>query len=650
MNSLPTDDDLTVIQARGQRPQVGTTAVVTQATGTGATAAGTLDFTAPTKAATATEVFAATAQVAPARATDTTRTDESQNALPAGACLAEFEITGVLGIGGFGIVYTARDHSLQRQVALKEYMPSSLAARGEHSQVLVRSERHRETFELGLRSFVNEARLLAQFDHPSLVKVYRFWEANGTAYMVMPLYQGVTLKKRLQELPAPPDEAWLLGLLAPLTEALAVIHHANCFHRDIAPDNIILLSGSERPLLLDFGAARRVISDVTQALTVILKPGFAPVEQYAEVPEMKQGAWTDIYALAATVHHAITGRTPAAAVGRLMKDSFTPLSSAAAGRYSPGFLLALDNALKVRPEDRTPSVEVFRAELGLPPLETAEPLTAMGARPGSTQRMTHSSPLHKATPNAGAALPSGTTVPGAGGTGRQKGMWMAAAAVFLLCGAGLALWLRPAAPTLPTATANAPSPAAAPVLAAPATPAVATPPPTQGFEIRNEFDRVLAGQTDGFKVQASPEKQLLRIGSDKLAFKVTSARDGYVQVLVLGPTGTLMLLFPNAQASDNRIKAGQTLTLPQAGWPLEASEPAGIEDFLVIVSEQPRDYSELSKDREYIFLKLPTGQRGAEATRTWTRSTPLLLGGLKQCPSADCEAYGAASFSVNITH
>src|SRR5512147_3222977 len=121
-----------------------------------------------------------------------------------------------------------------------------------------------------------------------------------------------------------------MSLLAPLTEARAVIHAENCFHRDIAPDNVILLAGSNRPLLLDFGAARRVIGDMTQALTVILKPGYAPIEQYAEVPDMKQGAWTDVYALAAVVYWCITGKTPPPSVGRMLSDSCVPLVKAGA--------------------------------------------------------------------------------------------------------------------------------------------------------------------------------------------------------------------------------------------------------------------------------------------------------------------------------
>ena len=118
---------------------------------------------------------------------------ESGNALPIGTYLSEFELTSVLGEGGFGIVYLARDHSLDRRVALKEYLPAALAARSGQTQVQVKSARHQDTFDAGLKSFVNEAKLLAQFDHPSLVKVYRFWEANGTAYMVMPFYEGITM-------------------------------------------------------------------------------------------------------------------------------------------------------------------------------------------------------------------------------------------------------------------------------------------------------------------------------------------------------------------------------------------------------------------------------------------------------------------------
>ncbi|GIL05351.1 MAG: hypothetical protein BroJett031_18710 [Betaproteobacteria bacterium] len=290
----------------------------------------------------------------------------SSNVLPTGTRLAEFEIAGVIGEGGFGIVYRAIDHSLKREVALKEYMPAALASRLPDFSVTIKSEQHRPTFEVGLKSFINEARLLAQFDHPALVKVFRFWAANGTAYMAMPLYAGGTLKQALRARGAPPDEAWLRKLLVPLLDALELLHRADCLHRDISPDNILLVGGDRadpKPLLLDFGAARRVIGEQTQALTVILKPGFAPIEQYDEIPGMKQGPWTDLYALAAVVHFAITGRAPAPSVGRLVQDAHEPLADSARGRYGESFLAAIDRALAPRPADRPQSVAEFRRSL-----------------------------------------------------------------------------------------------------------------------------------------------------------------------------------------------------------------------------------------------------------------------------------------------
>ena len=315
----------------------------------------------------ATATAASAGSTSPAQTGAAAPSDASEDGLSLriGTRVSEFEITQRIGEGGFSIVYLAMDHSLERIVALKEYMPSSLATRIGTTQVQPRSHRYRDTFEAGLKSFVNEAKLLAQFDHPSLVKVYRFWEANGTAYMVMPFYQGITVKEAIRALPEPPDEAWLLTLLGPLTEALLVIHAEHCYHRDIAPDNVILLANGSKPLLLDFGAARRVIGDMTQALTVILKAGYAPVEQYAEIPGMKQGPWTDVYALAAVVYWAITGKTPPASVGRMLSDSFVPLTACASDRYSAGFLEAIDRALMVRPEQRTQSIEALRRDLGL---------------------------------------------------------------------------------------------------------------------------------------------------------------------------------------------------------------------------------------------------------------------------------------------
>jgi serine/threonine protein kinase len=297
------------------------------------------------------------------------------DALPNGTRLSEFEIERVLGVGGFGIVYLAFDHALQRQVAIKEYMPAALAARGQGTaQVSLRSANHAETFALGLRSFINEARLLARFDHPALVKVYRFWEEHGTAYMVMPYYRGQTVQNARREMTVPPDETWLRQLIEPVLGALECLHREQVFHRDIAPDNILLLDeGGEdgpRPVLLDLGAARHVIGGQTQSLTAILKPSFAPIEQYAETVQLRQGAWTDLYALAAVVYFCITGRPPTPATARAVHDDLDGLGQMSEGLargfdrvYSSSFVNAVDHALAVRPQDRPDSISAWRQEL-----------------------------------------------------------------------------------------------------------------------------------------------------------------------------------------------------------------------------------------------------------------------------------------------
>jgi len=283
-------------------------------------------------------------------------------ALPHGTRFGEFEIIRVLGVGGFGVVYLANDYSLERQVALKEYMPASLAVRGEGSLITLRSEAMAETYAVGLRSFINEARLLAKFDHPSLVKVYRFWEDNGTAYMVMPYLQGITLRDTRRAMPQPPDEAWIRRVLDPMLDALEQLHNDGVYHRDVAPDNI-LLPPAGAPILLDFGAARRVISDRTQSLTAILKPSYAPIEQYADMAGMRQGPWTDLYALGAVMHFLLIGAPPAPATARAVQDDAEEIEQRVIAGVSPRFMSLVAWMLGVRPIERPQNVATVRAAL-----------------------------------------------------------------------------------------------------------------------------------------------------------------------------------------------------------------------------------------------------------------------------------------------
>ncbi len=576
------------------------------------------------------------------------------NALPAGAHLAEFELLRVLGEGGFGIVYLAHDHSLQRRVAIKEYMPATLAMRAGPLDVVVTADKHQAVFDAGLDSFINEARLLAQFDHPSLLKVYRFWRANGTAYMVMPFYEGSTLKDTLRQMGAPPDEHWLLALLASLTEALAVIHTEHCLHRDIAPDNVLMLADSGRPLLLDFGAARQVIGDATQALTAILKPGYAPVEQYAEVASLKQGPWTDLYALCAVVYAAVMGAKPPVSVARSVSDSYVPLVQAAAGRYSPRFLQAIDAGLQVRPDARPQSVQAFRQSLGLDDLPAgalprhAASASAPQLRPAPSPALSVQTPP-RTPPQPSPQAPT-PPPPAARAGGMARPVWMGGLGLAVLVLAGAAFWAgqrqQAAAPAaVQPVTAAAPSAVAAADTAA--APAVAARP--AAFSIAHEFDRLMQASSADISVRATPNAARLRIGKDRLGFKVTSSRDGHVYVLVGGPDGSLLLLYPNSMAKDSRIRAGQTLALPQSSWPLDTAEPVGPERFAVIVSEHPRDFSHLSQERVAWFLNLPTGPAGS-ALASGHAGPGSMVAGKAQCNSTGCDRYGAALFSVDVVN
>ncbi|WP_037471928.1 serine/threonine protein kinase [Simplicispira psychrophila] len=288
------------------------------------------------------------------------------DALSPGTRLAEFEILSILGVGGFGVVYKAFDHSLHRAVAIKEYLPLALAGRAEGLSVSVRTLSDQPAFQSGLKSFVGEARLLAQFDHPSLVKVFRFWEAHNTAYMVMPLYNGMTLKQARAQMRTPPPEAWLRQVLWSVLGALRMLHESQTLHRDISPDNIFLQDMGP-PVLLDLGAARHAINDRDHKHTAVLKVNYAPIEQYADGDaDLPQGPWGDLYSLAAVVHGCLCNDTPLPSTLRSIRDRMVPFARVAktvhdqfGQAYSPAFVAAVGQSLALRPEDRPQSIDAF---------------------------------------------------------------------------------------------------------------------------------------------------------------------------------------------------------------------------------------------------------------------------------------------------
>ncbi|MFI8616869.1 serine/threonine-protein kinase [Acidovorax sp. NPDC077693] len=329
----------------------------------------------------------------------------SANCLAPGVQVGEYRLLDVIGEGGFGIVYRARDISLDRVVAIKEYMPATLAGRKSSNEIHVRSQ-HRGAFDAGLRSFINEARLLAKFSHPALVHVYRFFEFNGTAYMVMRHYEGQTFREFLTAQQDRMNQRMLAAIVGPVLDVVEMLHAADCYHRDIAPDNVFL-QNSGMPVLLDFGAARRIIGDMTQALTMVLKPGFAPIEQYVDDGAMPQGAWTDIYQIGAMLYLAITGKPPATSVARMINDPVAALSTTAYPGYSAQFLHGVDRALAVKPQDRPQTIAALKELLGITTFTM--PMSAPWKDAGAPVATAALPPLSPAVP---AAAAQGAVAPG----------------------------------------------------------------------------------------------------------------------------------------------------------------------------------------------------------------------------------------------
>jgi peptidoglycan hydrolase-like protein with peptidoglycan-binding domain len=290
--------------------------------------------------------------------------EATKGVLSPGLKLRHYEIRKVIGQGGFGITYLARDTTLHRDVAIKEYLPTALALREGGETVVPRSTATANDFLSGRERFLDEARTLAKLDHmPSVVRVLDFLEANGTAYMVMALARGETLAVRLQR-DGPLDPAALDRLLPPLLDGLEEVHGAGFLHRDIKPANI-LVDQRGIPTLIDFGAARAALAGSSVAMTAIFTPGYAAPEQFTSA---RQGPWTDIYGLAATLYQAITGKTPPSAFDRILDDTYEPLSRVARGDWRRGLVAGIDGALSVHAAERPQTIAQWRRTLMADPV------------------------------------------------------------------------------------------------------------------------------------------------------------------------------------------------------------------------------------------------------------------------------------------
>lgn len=284
------------------------------------------------------------------------------HALPEGYRLQEYTITGALGFGGFGITYSALDNNLDKVVAIKEYLPGELAARVAGNTVSVKSEQDRESFDWGLDAFLNEAKTVAKFDHRNVVRIHRFFEQNGTGYIVMEFIEGRTLSSVLKE-QGTLEESEIRAWLWPVMDGLKVVHKAGYLHRDIKPQNIMMRKDG-RPCVLDFGAARMAMGGMTRSLTAIMTPGFAPLEQYET--RGNQGPWTDIYALGAVMYGCIAGHKPKDALDRIRNDALETPDSSSEKTYSKGLLRGITAALSMQEEDRPQDINALLKILDVP--------------------------------------------------------------------------------------------------------------------------------------------------------------------------------------------------------------------------------------------------------------------------------------------
>jgi serine/threonine protein kinase len=282
-----------------------------------------------------------------------------KNALPSGYQLAEYTIEAVLGHGGFGITYLARDTTLGAHVAIKEFLPGEIAQRDNSIRVLPNPDRQAvRDYQAGLKNFVKEARALAHFKHPNIVRVLRFLEANGTAYTVMEYEEGQSLADYIKRNGPRLDEQMVLRVFIPILNGLHAVHEVKMMHLDIKPENIYLRKDGN-PMLIDFGSARRAMTETKHVQRIALTHGYAPIEQYPD--KGAPGAWTDVYAIGASMYRCISGKRPEDAVTRYQAvlkyqaDPLTPATKVGAKHYQPNLLDCIDWALQIHAKDRPQS-------------------------------------------------------------------------------------------------------------------------------------------------------------------------------------------------------------------------------------------------------------------------------------------------------
>ncbi len=367
------------------------------------------------------------------------RADEaavSPHYLSPGTVLHDTYLVGrVLGRGGFGITYLAWDINLGIKLAIKEYFPREMATRTPgRTAVSVYEGKTGGEYAYGLEKFLQEARTLARFEgHPNIVAVRSFFQANDTAYMVMSFLEGISLEQYLHQAGGRLGAEQALQLIMPVADALKEVHGSGLLHRDISPDNI-LVTARGQVVLIDFGAARQAVSEKRKGLSVILKPGYAPEEQYRSGGV--QGPWTDVYALGATIYHLLTGSRPLDSLDRLDEDHLLP-PSALGVPVDSGLEHTVLQAMAVRSADRFQSIETFQEALLERKVEPRPPEAPPG-QPAAPSIEPDAQPAHSAAVPVSPAQQPGRAAPPAFSPASHRGPLTV---TLILTGAFLILFL-----------------------------------------------------------------------------------------------------------------------------------------------------------------------------------------------------------------
>lgn len=485
----------------------------------------------------------------------------SSNALPAGTILERnLEVLRILGEGGFGITYLVHDHDLQQDLVLKEFFPPAWARRFGESVLAMENEEAQQCFEHFLKRFLDEARVAARVDHPNLVKVNRFFPANGTGYFVMAWHEGETLQDLLKRQPKmTPTDA--MRLVLPLLEGLQQLHIAGLIHRDIKPSNIYIRSNGS-PLLLDFGAARApASSSASRPLTAVLSPGYAPPEQYSI--DGIQGPHTDVYAVGAVLYRMLTGLEPVDAATRNAGANATrrhrPCIEAAPTEVPHALSEVVERAMAMNIADRIVDAPSLRRELQV----------------ALTPTMANSTTIHL---HKSPQLPPKRQAP--------RIAFLVATAAFVIGAVGIGLWLHDSASQLelilsghtqassPAQTETAPSSDGIDTGATTAMPVSNPPPPTDAPPV------VATEAAEGDSTEAlPPTKEMVRRVRDSLptgdlavtvmldpprtkylegehiSIGFSTREDAYAAVFVYSQDGGVTMLYPNDYAKGKLLKA-----------------------------------------------------------------------------------------------